>query len=94
MSFIYSTYRLHFILSEFKSPMLFFVIFIVIIFCHIDNLLIALSKHEAIYEKLKCVFGFSIRQLPQSTRDKIVKSSLNLIKMYQEDLDCSLSEEL
>ena len=53
----------------------------------------ALSKRQAAYEKLNSVFGF-LHRLQLSIRDKIVKNSLNLVKMYPKDLELSLSEEL
>ena len=56
-------------------------------------MLIALSKRQAAYEKLNSVFGFLCR-LQQSTHDKIVNNSLNLVKTYPKDLELSLSEEL
>ena len=64
-----------------------------VFFAIIDNLLVALSKRQAAYEKLNSVFGF-LRLLQLSTRDKIVKNSLNLVKMYPKDLKLSLSEDL
>ena len=62
-------------------------------FAIIDNLLVALSKRHAVYEKLNSVFGY-LRKLQLSTRDDIVKNSFNLVKMYPKDLELSFSEEL
>ena len=56
-------------------------------------MLVALSKRPAAHEKLKSIFGFLCR-LQRSTRDEIVKNSLNLVNMYPKDLELSLSEEL
>ena len=44
-----------------------------VFFAIIDNLLVALSKRQAAYEKLNTVFGF-LRQLQLSNRDEIVKT--------------------
>ena len=59
----------------------------------IDNLIVALSKRQAAYEKLNSVFGF-LRRLHLSTHDEIVKNSLNFVKMHPKDLKLSLFEEL
>ena len=64
-----------------------------VFFVIIDNLLVALSKRQAAYEKLNSVFGF-LHRLQLSTRDEIVKNSFNLVQMYPKDLELSLSEEL
>ena len=56
-------------------------------------MLVALSKRPAAHEKLKTIFGF-LHRLQLSTRDEIVKNSLNLVKVYPKDLELSLSEEL
>ena len=50
------------------------------IFALIDNVLVALSKCQAAYEKLNSVLGF-LHPLQLSTHDEIVKNSLNLVKM-------------
>ena len=62
-------------------------------FAIIDNLLVALSKRQAAYEKLNSVFGF-LRRLQLSNCDEIVKNFLNIVKMYPKDLELSLFEEL
>ena len=64
-----------------------------VFFAIIDNLLVALSKCQAACQKLNSVFGF-LRRLQLSTRNEIVKNSLNLVKMYPKDLELSLSQEL
>ena len=46
-----------------------------VLFAIINNLLVALSKRQAAYEKLNSVFGF-LRRLKLSIRDEIVKNLL------------------
>ena len=62
-------------------------------FAIIRNLLVALSKRQAVCEKLNIIFGF-LRRLQLFTRDEIVKNSLNIVKMYPKDLELSFSKEL
>ena len=62
-------------------------------FAIIDNLLVALSKRQAAYERLNSILGF-LRRLHLSTRDEIVKNSLNIVKMYPKYLELSLPKEL
>ena len=71
--------------QRFEKTVLFFAI--------IDNLIVVLSKLQAAYENLNSVFGF-LRRLQLSTRNEIVKNSLNLVKMYLKNIESSLSEEL
>lgn len=59
----------------------------------IDNLLAALSKRQMAYSKLKDMFGF-LRHLPKADAEEVRYNTSKLIKIYPEDLENELKEEM